>query len=285
MRLDDLRGSDNVEDRRGMRMPGRAGIGIGGLIIIGLISWATGIDPRLLLSGAEMMSGGDSGGVAQQQGAPGRPQDPTGHFVSQVLQSTEIVWGRIFQDGGRAYRKPTLVLYTGGTRTACGVGRAAMGPFYCPNDQRVYLDTSFFRELSERFGAPGQFAEAYVIAHEIGHHVQNQLGILPKVDQARQRSSEVRANQLSVRLELQADCFAGIWANRANAAGRLDPGDVQQALDAASAIGDDRLERQAQGYVVPDSFTHGTSAQRVRWFQTGVRTGSIKACDTFSGTQ
>jgi predicted metalloprotease len=160
-----------------------------------------------------------------------------------------------------------------------------MGPFYCPNDQRVYLDTSFFRELSERFGAPGQFAEAYVIAHEIGHHVQNQLGILPKVDQARQHSSEVRANQLSVRLELQADCFAGIWANRANAAGRLDPGDVQQALDAASAIGDDRLERQAQGYVVPDSFTHGTSAQRVRWFQTGVRTGSIKACDTFSGTQ
>jgi predicted metalloprotease len=232
-----------------------------------------------------MMSGGDSGGVAQQQGAPGRPQDPTGPLVSQVLQSTEIVWGRIFEAGGHAYRKPTLVLYTGGTRTACGVGRAAMGPFYCPNDQRVYLDTSFFRELSERFGAPGQFAEAYVIAHEIGHHVQNQLGILPKVDQARQRSSEVRANQLSVRLELQADCFAGIWANRANAAGRLDPGDVQQALDAASAIGDDRLERQAQGYVVPDSFTHGTSAQRVRWFQTGVRTGSIKACDTFSGTQ
>ncbi|HVV94361.1 MAG TPA: neutral zinc metallopeptidase [Hyphomicrobiales bacterium] len=283
MRLDDLQGSDNVEDRRGMRMPGRAGIGIGGLIIIGLISWATGIDPRLLLSGAEMMQGGGDGGTAQQQGTQGRPQDQTGHFVSQVLQSTEIVWTQIFRDGGATYRKPTLVLYTGGTRTACGVGQAAMGPFYCPNDQKVYLDTSFFRELSDRFGAPGQFAEAYVIAHEIGHHVQNQLGILPKVDEARQRAGRVQANQLSVRLELQADCFAGIWANRANAAGRLDPGDVQQALDAASAIGDDRLERQSQGYVVPDSFTHGTSAQRVRWFQTGVKAGSIKACDTFSG--
>jgi predicted metalloprotease len=282
MRLDDLRGSDNVEDRRGMRMPGRAGIGIGGLIIIGLISWATGIDPRLLLSGAEMMSGSD-GGQAQQQGARGQPQDPAGHFVSQVLQSTENVWGRMFQDGGRAYRKPTLVLYTGGTRTACGVGRAAMGPFYCPNDQKVYLDTTFFRELARRFGAPGEFAEAYVIAHEIGHHVQNQLGILPRVDQARARASEAAANRLSVRLELQADCFAGIWANRANAAGRIEPGEVQQALNAASAIGDDRLQRQAQGYVVPDSFTHGTSAQRVHWFRTGLDAGSVRACDTFNG--
>jgi predicted metalloprotease len=288
MRLDDLEGSGNVEDRRGMRMPGGRGVGIGlgGLIVIGLISWATGIDPRILLSGAEMMSGGDSGfAQQQQQGTQGRPQDQAGHFVSQVLQSTEVVWTRIFAGSGRTYRKPVLVLYTGGTRTACGVGQAAMGPFYCPNDQKVYLDTSFFAELADRFGAPGQFAEAYVIAHEIGHHVQDQLGILPKVDQARARAGGATANHLSVNLELQADCLAGVWANHANAAGRIEPGEVQQALTAASAIGDDRLQRQSQGYVVPDSFTHGTSAQRVRWFQAGLDGGSVKACNTFGASR
>jgi predicted metalloprotease len=281
MRLDDLDGSSNVEDRRGMRMSGRAGgIGLGGLVVIGLISWVTGIDPRLLLSGAEMMTDGGAQ-QTQQQGTRGRPQDQAGRFVSQVLQSTEVVWTDIFRSAGGTYRKPILVLYSGGTRTACGVGQAAMGPFYCPNDQKVYLDTSFFTELTQRFHAPGQFAEAYVIAHEIGHHVQNQLGILPKVDQARARASAAAANQLSVRLELQADCFAGVWANRANAAGRLEPGEIQQALNAASAIGDDRLQRQSQGYVVPDSFTHGTSAQRVRWFTAGLNGGNIKACNTF----
>jgi predicted metalloprotease len=282
MRLDDLEGSGNVEDRRGMRLSGRAGgIGLGGLIVIGLLSWATGIDPRLLLSGAEMMSGG---GTTQQQGTRGRPQDQAGRFVAQVLQSTEIVWGDIFASAGTRYTKPVLVLYSGGTRTACGVGRAAMGPFYCPNDQKVYLDTSFFAELRQRFRAPGQFAEAYVIAHEIGHHVQDLLGILPKVDQARARSSRTAANRLSVRLELQADCFAGVWANRANAAGRLEPGEIRQALTAASAIGDDRLQRQGQGYVVPDSFTHGTSAQRVRWFEAGFKGGTIRACNTFAAS-
>ena len=285
MRLDDMEGSGNIEDRRGSRMPGgrAGGIGLAGLVVVGQISWATGIDPRLLLSGAEMLSGGSTTQQQQQQGTRGRPTDQAGHFVAQVLQSTEIVWTDIFRTAGRSYRKPVLVLYAGGTRTACGVGQAAMGPFYCPNDQQVYLDTSFFNELARRFHAPGQFAEAYVIAHEIGHHVQNQLGILPQVDKARARASKTAANQLSVRLELQADCFAGVWANRANAAGRLDPGDVQQALAAASAIGDDRLQRQSQGYVVPDSFTHGTSAQRVHWFQAGLAGGDIKACNTFAG--
>jgi predicted metalloprotease len=284
MRLDDLGGSDNVEDRRGMGFPGRAGgIGIGGLVVVGLISWMTGIDPRLLLSGAEMMSGG--GPQQQQAGTRGRPADQTGHFVSQVLQSTETTWSGIFHASGRAYRKPVLVLYSGGTGTACGIGRAAMGPFYCPSDQRVYLDTSFFAELRRRFGAPGQFAEAYVIAHEIGHHVQNQLGILPRVDAERARADRVTANHLSVRLELQADCLAGVWAYHANAAGRLEPGEVDQALRAASAIGDDRLQRAAQGYAVPDSFTHGTSAQRVRWFRAGLERGEVGACDTFKAAR
>jgi uncharacterized protein len=284
MRWGDLRGSGNVEDRRGMG-PGMrigGGIGIGGLLLVGLLSWATGIDPRILMGGMEMMQGGSQQQQQQQAGRQGTPEDDVGRFVSAVLGSTEDVWDDIFQQNGRSYEKPRLVLFTGATQTACGLGQSAMGPFYCPPDRRVYLDTSFFNELSSRFRAPGDFAGAYVIAHEVGHHVQNLLGIMDRVNEQRQRASRAQSNALSVRVELQADCLAGVWAARADAQGLLEAGDVEEALNAATAIGDDRIQRQTQGQVVPDSFTHGSSEQRVRWFQTGLRGGSVQGCNTFA---
>ncbi|MDX6807346.1 KPN_02809 family neutral zinc metallopeptidase [Terrihabitans rhizophilus] len=284
MRWGDLRGSSNVEDRRGMGGGGgmrMGGLGIGGLLIVGLLSWATGIDPRLIMGGLDMVQGG---GQQQQQqaGREGTPTDEVGRFVSSVLGSTEDVWTDIFQQNGQTYQKPRLVLFTGATQTACGQGQSAMGPFYCPPDKRVYLDTSFFREMEQRFRAPGDFASAYVVAHEIGHHVQNLLGIMDKVNEQRERGSRSQANALSVRLELQADCLAGVWAARANQQGLLEAGDVEEALAAATAIGDDRIQKQTQGQVVPDSFTHGSSAQRVRWFRTGLEQGTVRGCNTFA---
>jgi uncharacterized protein len=268
----------------------KGGIGVVAFIVIALIF---GADPMALLSGL----GG--GGTTYEQPAPSqasrtapRQQQPSGdaetQFVSRVLKSTEDVWSQAFRELGRQYQDPKLVLYRDATRTACGAGESAMGPFYCPADQKVYLDLAFFDDLARRFRAPGQFPQAYVIAHEVGHHVQDLLGITGKVEQMRERMSKRDANALSVRVELQADCFAGVWANRADAArgGKMiDDKDVEQALTAASAIGDDRLQRQAQGRVVPDSFTHGSSAQRMRWFNIGLESGDPRKCDTFSAKQ
>src|SRR6516164_6331568 len=287
MRLDELPTSARVEDRRGMTAGRAGGIGIGTVVILTLIGWAFGIDPRLLIGGAEMLSGG-SETQQQQQGPTGTPSDETGKFVSTVLGSTEDVWTDIFASAGKTYKPPTLVMFSGATQSACGFAQAAMGPFYCPIDQKVYLDTSFFRDLEQRFGACDigsktcQFSQAYVIAHEIGHHVQNQLGLLPQVEQAQRAMDQAESNSLQVRVELQADCLAGVWANRAQAKWQfIEPGDVESALQTASAIGDDRLQRQAQGYVVPDSFTHGTSAQRSQWFTIGLKSGDVASCDTF----
>jgi uncharacterized protein len=277
------RESENVEDRRGEGGGGGFGFGgrsIGvGTIVLALVAAYFGIDPRVVLNTANVAPP-----PAHVQRAEPRPpeEERLAHFASQVLADTEDTWGEIFRAGGGRYEDPRLVLYTGATRSGCGTGQAAMGPFYCPADQKVYLDLSFFNELERRFRAPGDFAQAYVIAHEVGHHVQNLLGISEKVQQARERMSERRANQLSVRVELQADCFAGVWANHADRARHvLEQGDVEEALAAATAIGDDQLQRQTQGRVVPDSFTHGSSAQRVRWFRVGLEQGSLKACDTF----
>jgi uncharacterized protein len=290
MRIDELPTSDRVEDRRGVA-GGRAGIGIGTIVVLGLIGWAFGIDPRLLIGGAEMMS---RNGQTQQQTevTPGTPSDEMGRFVSAILGSTEAEWKEVFDQAGRTYKPPTLVMFTDSIESGCGSAKAAMGPFYCPIDQKVYLDTSFFQDLERRFrgcdagSKTCQFAQAYVIAHEIGHHVQNLLGILPKVEQAKQGVEQTEANALQVRVELQADCLAGVWANRAQAKWHfIEPGDVEAALQTASAIGDDRLQRQARGYVVPDAFTHGTSAQRVRWFTTGLKSGEVTSCDTFRSEQ
>jgi len=287
MRLDELPTSDRIEDRRGVP-GGRAGLGIGTVVVLGLIGWALGIDPRLLIGGAEMISGGSQ---TQQgpasPGSTGAPSDEMGHFVSAILGSTEAEWTEIFARSGKTYKPPTLVMFSGATESGCGFAKAAMGPFYCPIDQKVYLDTSFFQELQQRFGACNgskacQFSEAYVIAHEIGHHVQNSLGLLPKVQEAQKAMGKAEANSLQVRVELQADCLAGVWANHGQAKWQfIEPGDVESALQTASAIGDDRLQRQARGYVVPDSFTHGTSAQRSRWFSTGLKSGEVASCDTF----
>ncbi len=288
MRLDDNRESENLEDRRGggggLPVGGRS-IGVG-TIVLALVAMYFGVDPSVVLN----MGGGAPSQVSQE--APAQPgvkssQDPAedqaAHFVSKVLADTEDTWGEIFKAGGRQYEEPKLVLYTGGTRTACGMGQAAMGPFYCPADQKVYLDLAFYNELQRRFQAPGDFAQAYVVAHEIGHHVQNLLGISEKVQQARGRVSEAEGNALSVRLELQADCLAGIWANHANRSRSvLEQGDIDEGLRAATAIGDDTLQKQAQGYAVPESFTHGSSEQRVRWFKRGLEAGEMKACDTFA---
>jgi predicted metalloprotease len=286
MRLDELPTSDRVEDRRGLPAGRAGGIGIGTIVVLGLIGWALGIDPRILIGGAEMMSGGSQ--RQQQQGPTGTPSDEMGRFVSAVLGSTEEVWTDIFARDGKTYKPPTLVMFSGATQSGCGFAQAAMGPFYCPIDQKVYLDTSFFQDLERRFGACDvgsktcQFSQAYVIAHEIGHHVQNLLGLLPQVEQAQRAMDQTNANSLQVRVELQADCLAGVWANRAQAKWQfIEPGDVEAALQTASSIGDDRLQRQAQGYVVPDSFTHGTSAQRSQWFTTGLKSGDVANCDTF----
>ena len=285
MRLDELPTSNRVEDRRGVP-GGRAGIGIGTVVVLTLIGWAFGIDPRLLIGGAEQFSGGSQ--TQQQQIPTGTPSDETGRFVSAVLGSTEEVWTDVFANAGKTYKPPTLVMFSGATQSGCGFAQAAMGPFYCPNDQKVYLDTSFFQDLERRFGACDvgsktcQFAQAYVIAHEIGHHLQNQLGLLPQVQQKQRAMGQAEANSLQVRVELQADCLAGVWANRAQAKWQfIEAGDVEAAMQTASAIGDDRLQHQAQGRVVPDSFTHGTSAQRTRWFMTGLKSGDLSSCNTF----
>src|SRR5215475_2082907 len=290
MRLDELPTSDRVEDRRGMTAGRAGGIGIGTVVVLTLIGWAFGVDLRLLIGGAEQLSEGSQ--TQQQQGPTGTPSDNTGRFVSAVLGSTEEVWTGVFARAGKTYKPPTLVMFSGATQSACGFAQAAMGPFYCPIDQKVYLDTSFFRDLEQRFGACDigsktcQFSQAYVIAHEIGHHVQNQLGLLPQVQQAQRAMDQAESNSLQVRVELQADCLAGLWANRAQAKWQfIEPGDVESALQTASAIGDDRLQRETQGYVVPDSFTHGSSAQRTRWFMTGLKSGEVASCDTFRADQ
>jgi len=294
MRLDELPKSARIEDRRGVTVA-RGGIGVGTIVVLGLIGWALGIDPRLLIGGAEMMS--RSGGQQQQADAgsttsSGSPSDAMGHFVSAVLGSTETVWTDIFAQAGKTYIPPTLVMFSGATQSGCGFAKSAMGPFYCPLDQKVYLDTSFFQDLEGRLGAcqvgskTCQFSQAYVIGHEIGHHVQNLLGVLPKAQQAQRAMDKAEANSLQVRVQLQADCFAGVWANRGHAKWDfIEPGDVDSALQTASAIGDDRLQRQSQGYVVPDAFTHGTSAQRSRWFTTGLQSGDVASCDTFRNEQ
>ncbi|HQV08258.1 MAG TPA: neutral zinc metallopeptidase [Thauera sp.] len=278
------RESRNVEDRRGQggrRLGGGGKIGIG-TIVLALIAMYFGIDPSVVLNTSEMMSP-----PAVESTQPGQARSPAedemARFVSMVLADTEDTWGPIFKAGGAQYREPGMVLYTGATRSACGVGQAEMGPFYCPADGKVYLDLSFFNELGQRYGAQGDFAQAYVIAHEVGHHVQNLLGISDKVQQARQRVSEREANLLSVRLELQADCLSGVWANHAHRSRQvLEAGDVEEGLAAASAVGDDQMQKRAQGYAVPDSFTHGSAAQRVRWFRQGLESGELRACDTFS---
>jgi predicted metalloprotease len=298
MRLDELPRSDRIEDRRsggaGIPMGRAGGLGIGTLIVLGLIGWALGINPLLLIGGAEILSG--SGGTQEEQPSASNTQagspDRMREFVSAVLGSTEVQWKEIFSQGGKTYQAPTLVMFSGVTRSGCGVAQSAMGPFYCPNDQKVYLDTAFFQDLERRFrgcdvGSKScQFSQAYVIGHEIGHHVQNLLGVLPKVQEAQSGIDKLEANQLQVRVELQADCLAGVWANHAEEQWRfIEPGDVEAAMQTASAIGDDRLQRQSQGYVVPDAFTHGTSEQRTRWFMTGLKSGQIESCDTFRATR
>ena len=288
MKWEGNRESDNVEDRRGDGGGGFGGLPIGGrsvglgTIVVALVAgWIFGINP-LTLIGA--LSGGSSAPVVQQQSAARPPpaDDQAAKFVSTVLADTEDVWTDIFKQSGSAYRKPTLVLFRGATRTACGTGQSAMGPFYCPGDQKVYIDLGFFDTLKRQLGAPGEFAQAYVVAHEVGHHVQDLLGISGKVDAMRSRLSETDSNALSVRVELQADCFAGVWAFHAQASRQiLENGDIESAMNAAQKIGDDALQRSAGRAVVPDSFTHGTSAQRQRWFMNGIQSGSIKSCDTF----
>ena len=275
------RRSENIEDRRGISMPGRIAGGGVGVVVIALIAMFFGVDPRVILQEAGQIQA-PSG---QQQAVPVDPaQDKLKDFVSVVLADTEDTWGDIFQRGGARYERPTLVLFTGAVRSACGLAQAAVGPFYCPGDHKVYIDLDFYKMLEKRFGAPGEFAKAYVVAHEIGHHVQSLLGTSGKVRAAMEGSSRERVNQLSVRQELQADCYAGIWAHHANRSRHiLQAGDVEAGLNAAAAIGDDRLQMQARGYVAPESFTHGSSAQRVQWFRRGLASGELSACDTFKG--
>ena len=289
MKWDGNRESDNVEDRRGDGNDGGGGgfgfggrsVGIGTIAVALVASYFFGINPMTVIS---LLSGG-SAPVAPVQHSPAKAplaNDPATHFVKVVLADTEDVWGALFRAQNATYVVPKLVLFSGSTATSCGQGQSATGPFYCPSDQKVYIDLSFYKLMRERFHVDGEFAQAYVIAHEVGHHVQNLMGISGKVDAARRRVSAVQSNALSVRLELQADCFAGVWAFHANEArGILETGDVDTALNAATAIGDDALQRQAQGQVVPDSFTHGSSAQRVRWFKRGISTGKVTECDTF----
>ena len=286
MKWEGHRESDNVEDRRdmggGSPVFGGRNISIGTIVIALVAGWIFGINPLTLLG--VLSGGGGSVAVQQQAPAPRSPGDDTmARFVSTVLADTEDVWGTLFRNAGSQYRDPHLVLFRGATRTACGTGQAAMGPFYCPADQKVYIDLSFYQTLKNQLGAPGDFAQAYVIAHEVGHHVQHLLGISEQVEQARGRVSTAEYNRLSVKLELQADCLAGVWAHHAQQARQiLEQGDVEEAMNAAAKIGDDALQRASGGAVVPDSFTHGTSAQRQRWFRTGLDQGSVKACDTFS---
>jgi predicted metalloprotease len=308
MRLDDMQGGGNIEDRRGeggyvggSGLPiGGGGLSIGAVVVLGVIGWALGIDPSLLIGGADVLT---RQGQPQVQAPPtarrtGQPQDEMGRFVDKVLHESDLIWTRVFSKDGRTYRPPVLVLYAGRTRANCGgVAQSAMGPFYCPADKKIYLDTAFFRELETRFrgcsGRSCQFSQAYVIAHEIGHHVQNLLRILPKAQHAQQAaSSKAEANHIQVQVELQADCLAGVWAKLENESLRsqgkpamIEPGDVDAALRTAAAIGDDTLQRRAQGYAVPDSFTHGSAAQRQRWFETGFQSGNVSSCNTFASAQ
>lgn len=287
MRFDDQRESDNLEDRRGSssggggRRLGGGRLSLGTIAIALVASYFLGINPLTVLN---MLSGGGMPAIEQSAPPAKRPpaDDQTARFVSQVLASTEDTWHEAFRANGKQYQEPKLVLFSGVTPTACGTGQSAMGPFYCPGDQKVYIDLVFFRELKERFQAPGEFAQAYVIAHEVGHHVQNLLGIADKVHSTQQRVGKVEANALSVRMELQADCLAGVWGKHTDTMKNvLEPGDLEAALTAASAIGDDRLQQQSQGRIVPESFTHGSSAQRVRWFKVGFTSGDMNQCNTF----
>jgi len=298
MRLDDIGESSNVEDRRGqgglgggmggfgVPLGGGGGLGFGTIVVLGIVGWLLGINPSILIGGAEMMGMGRSSQVSapQRTSAPGQ-KDADQQFVSRVLRSTEDVWSeQLPKQLNVQYKKPPLVMFSGSTRSGCGAAQSAMGPFYCPMDTKVYLDTSFFGEMKTQLRAGGDFAYAYVIAHEVGHHIENLLGILPKVQEMQQRVSRKESNAMSVRVELMADCLAGVWAYHADQKFRLlEQGDIEEAMNAASQIGDDKLQKASQGFAVPDSFTHGSSAQRMQWFQTGLKTGQIRACDTFRG--
>ncbi|WP_066272743.1 KPN_02809 family neutral zinc metallopeptidase [Hydrogenophaga palleronii] len=299
MKWENNRQSDQIEDRRsdpgggglgglgGGRRVGGRGIGLGTIAVALVAGWIFGINPMTILG---VLGGvGDMSAPTEQvqttQTPTQTPTDDMGRFVASVLGGTEDVWVDVFQQAGAQYQKPRLVLFRGATPTACGTGQSAMGPFYCPGDQKVYIDLSFYDTLRRQLGAPGDFAQAYVIAHEVGHHVQNLMGITDQMEQARRRMSEREYNALSVKLELQADCFAGLWAyHNHKSKAILEPGDVEEALNAAAAIGDDALQRKSQGQVVPDSFTHGTSAQRQRWFNTGLTSGKVQSCDTFKAS-
>lgn len=301
------RQSGNIEDRRGQgggfggglgRMGGRipiglpggrgagGGLGIGTIVVILIVGWLLGINPLTLIGGL-----GDSGGIqigpqpGAETGQEGTPADDRGQFVATVLADTEDTWHQIFNSAGQTYQEPTLVLFSDSTSSACGFASAATGPFYCPADQKLYVDLAFYDELARRFQAPGDFAEAYVIAHEVGHHVQNLVGTLPKVNQQRQRVGQQESNDLSIRVELQADCYAGIWAQHSEKVGAVEDGDIEEALNAAAAVGDDAIQKRTQGYVVPESFNHGTSEQRARWFKRGYQSGAVDSCDTFQVAQ
>jgi uncharacterized protein len=287
MKWEGQKQSENVEDRRagggggGFRIGGGRGIGIGTVVIAVLAGWIFGINPLTVLG---VLGGGGPVATPQSQGPAAKPPatDEAAAFVSTVLADTEEVWGKIMQGSGTRYSEPKLVLFRGAVGTACGTGQSAMGPFYCPGDQKVYLDMQFFDTLRSRMGAPGDFAQAYVVAHEVAHHVQNQLGITGKVDGMRGRVSEQQMNALSVRVELQADCLAGVWANHSQKSkGWLERGDLEEAMNAAAQIGDDNLQRKSQGTIVPESFTHGTSQQRMTWFKRGLESGSVQQCNTF----
>lgn len=281
MRLDQEQESQNIEDRRRMR-PSRGVVGGGvGTIAVLLLALFFGVDPSVLLQGVQETQIPET---YSPQSQPGGQDDEMRQFVARVLGSTERTWTEIFAAAGQTYQKPTLVLFSGAVESACGFAQAASGPFYCGADHKLYIDLSFYRELRERFAAPGDFAQAYVIAHEVGHHVQNLLGIMNKVQGLQRRAgNQSQANALSVRLELQADCLAGIWANHAHRERNiLEQGDVEEGLNAAAQIGDDRMQKRAQGYVVPEGFTHGSAEQRVRWFRRGIESGNLKQCDTFS---
>src|ERR1700730_15104543 len=285
MRWQDFGRSANVEDRRGGGgLAGKGGLGVGTVVVLGLLGWALGIDPRLLIGGAEMVNN-------MRQGAPtsatqtGTPSDDMGQFVAAVLAANETVWSEVLpREKGIPYAKPKLVLYSARTASGCGGAQSAMGAFYCPRDQKVYLDTAFFQDMKRRLGGGGDFAYAYVVAHEVGHHVQNLLGILPKVQAAQlNAASKGEANNLAVRVELMADCLAGVWAaNQERSHKFLEQGDLESAVATAQAIGDDRLQKSAQGYAVPDSFTHGSAAQRVQWLNTGLKSGEVDSCNTFA---
>lgn len=274
MRWQGRAGSDNIEDRRGMGMALPVGGGIGGLVLLLLFSALTGQSPTDIINSQSP--------PAESTGTTGlRENDPQAKFISVVLKSTEDVWSQVFRERGAQYERPTLVLFERATRSGCGVGQSEMGPFYCPNDRKVYLDLSFFRELAQRFGAPGDFAQAYVVAHEVGHHVQVLTGVSDRVSAARARGGRAQSNALSVRQELQADCYAGVWGHYAAGDNLLEPGDAEEGLRAAAAIGDDRLQQETEGRVAPESFTHGSSDQRVSWLRRGLESGKLESCDTF----